>query len=344
MSPAAAAKPTATREPPVRLLLGPEEGEKTALVTTIRDGLTARLGEQPETSRVYAGETPVAEIVLRLRNQSLFARHRLVIVGDVDAVKRADDVAQLVEYIGSPAPDATLLLLSGGFASDVDRKIVAAVPKDAQKIFWEMFDNQKPGWVTGFFRQRKITIAPDAVGYILDMVENNTRDMRAECERLALFFGPDATIDLASVEQYIYHSKEENVFTLFDRICQKELLESEEVLDKILLSREADATQLATGLLLQFRKLALFKRMQGENYESAEAFTKLRIFSKKNQKTYVEGSRRYSTGDVETVVQLLATFDERFRSVKTDLHPLLLHLMVYYIVQRAGQGAWRLSL
>ena len=86
-----------------------------------------------------------------------------------------------------------------------------------------MFDNQKQGWVTNFFRQRKITIAADAVEYILDMVENNTRDMRAECERLALFFGPDATIGLESVEQYIYHSKEENVFTLFDRICEREL-------------------------------------------------------------------------------------------------------------------------
>ena len=344
MSPAAAAKPAATREPPVRLLLGPEEGEKNALVTTIRNGLAARLGAEPETSRVYAGETPVSEILLRLRNQSLFSRYRLVIVGDVDAVKRPDDVAQLVEYIGSPAADATLLLLSAGFASEVDKRIVAAVPKDAQKVFWEMFDNQKPGWITGFFRQRKITIAPDAVEYILDMVENNTRDMRTECDRLALFFGPGATIDLASVEQYIYHSKEENVFTLFDRVCQRQLLESEEVLDKILLSKEADATQLATGLLLQFRKLAQLKRMQGENYESSEAFTRLRIFSKRNQKTYVEGARRYTGGDLETVVQLLAAFDERFRSVKTDLHPLLLHLMVYYIVQKAGQGAWRLSL
>jgi DNA polymerase-3 subunit delta len=340
---ASGGSPAAARASSVHLLLGPEEGEKASFVEKITQGIAAA-GEPPEVSRFYAGESRMADVVLCLRNQTLFARRRLVVLANLEEVKRAEEVATLVEYLGAPSSDATLLLLSGGFAGEIDKKITAAVPKESQKIFWEMFDNQKQGWVTNFFRQKKITIAPDAVDYILDMVENNTRDMRTECERLALFFGPDADIGLEKVEQYIYHSKEENVFTLFDRICERELGGAEEVLDKILLSREADATQLAGGLLLQFRRLAGLKRMLAENYEAAEAFPKLRIFSKKNQKTYIEASRKYSDADIETIVQLLAEFDERFRSIRTELHALLLHLMVYYIVRKAGQGAWRLNL
>ncbi|MGA2977140.1 MAG: DNA polymerase III subunit delta [Spirochaetia bacterium] len=347
MSPSAPApKPGAA---PVSLLLGPEEGEKASFIEKIKDGLAARLGELPEISRFYAGETPMAEIVRCLRNQTLFARHRLVIVNNVDEVKRPEDVAGLVEYCGAPAADATLLLVSPSFTSEIDRKITGdqkkrlpgAVPFESQKIFWEMFDNQKQGWVANFFRQKKISIAPEAIECILDMVENNTRDMRVECERLAQFFGAGAAIGRESVEQYIYHSKEENVFTLFDRMCERELASSEEVLDKILLSREAEATQLAGGLLQQFRKLLSFKRMLAENYESAEAFPKLRIWSKKSQKTYIEGSKRYTASDIEAILQLLTSFDERLRSIRTDLHELLLRLLVYYIVERAGQGAWR---
>jgi DNA polymerase-3 subunit delta len=334
----------AARVSPTHLLLGPEEGEKAAHIEKIKQSIAAASGGQPEVTRFYAGESRMVDVVLCLRNQTLFARHRLVIVGSLENITRGEDVAVLVEYLGAPAADATLLLVSSGFAGEIDKKIVSAVPKDSQKIFWEMFDNQKQGWVTGFFRQRKIAIDPDAVEYILDMVENNTRDMRTECERLALFFGPATTIGLDSVEQYIYHSKEENVFTLFDRICDRELGSAEEVLDKILLSREADATQLAGGLLLQFRRLAGFKRMLAENYEAGEAFPKLRIFSKKNQRTYIEGNRKFTASDLETIVRLLVEFDERFRSIRTDLHALLLHLLVYYIVQKAGQGAWRLSL
>ena len=339
-------------EPPVRLLLGPEEGEKAAHVEAIREALTSRLGEAPEVTRYYAGETPVHEILMRLRNQALFSPHRLVIVANTEQISRAEEVAALIEYCAAPAPDATLLLLSAGFPGEIDRKIAGdqkkktggAVPFEAQKVFWEMFDNQKQGWVTNFFRQRRISIAPEATEYILDMVENNTRDMRVECERLAQFFGPDTTIELSRVEQYIYHSKEENVFTLFDHMCERDLAASEEVLDKILLSREAEATQIASGLQMQFRRLAAYKRMLAENYQSAEAFPKLRIFSKKNQRTYTEGGRKFAAHEVESILRLLATFDERFRSIRTDLHELLLRLLVYYIVQRAGQGAWQLSL
>ena len=326
------------------LLLGPEEGEKALHLEKIKQGVIAATGGQPEVSRFYAGESRMADVVLCLRNQTLFAGHRVVILANLEEVKRAEEVATLVEYLGAPASDATLVLLSGGFAGEIDKKIMTAVPKESQKIFWEMFDNQKQGWVMNFFKQKKIAIAPDAVDYILDMVENNTRDMRTECDRLALFFGPDTAIGLEDVEHYIYHSKEENVFTLFDRICERELGSAADVLDKILLSKEADATQLAGGLLLQFRRLAGFKRMLADNYEPAEAFPKLRIFSKKNQKTYIEASRKFSAEDLHAIVQLLAEFDERFRSIRTDLHALLLHLMVYYIVRRAGQGAWRLNL
>ena len=260
MSPAAV-----PREFPVHLLLGPEEGEKASFIEKITHGLAAKSGERPEISRFYAGESRMADVILCLRNQTLFSAHRLVVLGNAEEVRRADEVAALVEYLGSPARDATLLLVSAGFAGEIDRKITAAIPKENQKIFWEMFDNQKQGWVTQFFRQKKITIDPLAVEYILDMVENNTRDMRVECDRLAQFFGPDTTIQLDSVEQYIYHSKEENVFTLFDKICERALTDAEEVLDKILLSREAEATQLVSGLLAQFRKLAGFKRMLTDN-------------------------------------------------------------------------------
>jgi DNA polymerase-3 subunit delta len=351
VSAAAAGPAKPARESPAYLLLGPEEGEKSAFIEKIKQGLAARLGAPPELTRFSAGDARMTEVVQCLSNKTLFSGHRLVIVSNAEELKRAEDVGALVEYMRSPAPDATLLLVSPGLTAEIDRKLTGdvkkkspgAIPFADQKIFWEMFDNQKQGWVTSFFRQKKITIAPEAVEYILDMVENNTRDMRVECDRLAQFFGPDITIGLEDVERYIYHSKEENVFTLFDKICERNLGSAAEVLDKILLSREAEATQLTSGLLQQFRRLANLKRMLAENYETAEAFPKLRIFSKKNQKTYVEGNRRYSAADIERIVQLLAAFDVRFRSIKAELHELLLHLLVYYIVQRAGQGAWRQS-
>jgi DNA polymerase III subunit delta len=341
--------PSPASPAPVWLLTGPEEGEKAAFLQQLAAGLEKSHGEPPEVHRFYAFEAQVPEVVRCLRNQSLFARHRLVILGEAHRVKSDDEIAALAEYVKNPAPDATLVLESSENPSEMNRKIAGdtrrkaagIVPLDRQKVFWEMFDNQKPGWVVNFFRQRRIDVHSDAVESLLDMVENNTRDMRVECERLALFFGPGASIDRESVERYISHSKEENVFTLFAAVAARDLGQSAEILEKILLSRETEPTQLASGLLWQFRNLARLKRLLADNYEMTEACARLRITSRKNQKTYADAARAFSAVDAESVILCLAGFDERLRSFRSDLHPLLLRLMLYYIVQRAGQGAWR---
>jgi DNA polymerase-3 subunit delta len=330
--------------PAVHLFLGPEEGQKAEAVEKISATLAARNGEPPEIHRFYAFESRMPEILTALTNKSLFARHRLVIVACAEDIDRRDDIEACVRYIKSPVSDATLILTSTVLSRDINRGILQAVPKDNQRVFWEMFENQKSGWIVNFFRQRKITVDSVAVDYILEMVENNTRDLRAECERLALFLGSGASVGLESVEQYIYHSKEENVFTLFDQVSARNLASSEEILEKILLSREAEPTQIAGGLLRQFRKLAAFKRLMEENYEPAEAFVKIGMTTKKGQRTYLEGSAKYSGEEIESIILLLIEFDSRFRSIKADLHSMLLHVMIYYIAARGGHGAWRLSL
>ncbi len=338
------AREAAGRPGAVQLFLGPEEGQKTEHIEKLRQQIASRMKGEPEVSRFYAAETRMAQILLVARNLSLFSPHRLLIVSNIEEVRRAEDVQALVDYIKSPALDATVILQGNGYSGDVDRRILSAIPKESQRIFWELFENQKHGWITAFFRQHSIAIDPAAVDYILDMVENNTRDLRVECGRLAQFFGSGSTIGLEAVEQYLYHSKEENVFTLFDRLCERDFPASIEVLDKILLAREADATQLSAGLLAQFRKLANLKRLIQESFEPSEAFTRLRILSKRNQRTYQEGSKHFSGDDLQSIVLLLAAFDERFRLTKAEAHGVLLQLLIYYITRRAGQGAWRMDL
>ena len=328
---------------PVHLFLGPEEGQKAEAIEKITSELASRLGEAPEIHRFYASESRMPEIVGILKNKSLFAKHRLVITASAELIKRKEDVDSCLQYIESPAPDATLVLVSSELTREIHAKIAAAVPKTAQRVFWEMFDNQKSGWIQNFFKQKKISIDENAVDFLLDMVENNTRDLRTECERLSLFFGPGTSIGLDDVEHYIYHSKEENVFTLFDRISLRDFISAEEILEKIMLSKETDATQLVSGLLWQFRRLGSLEMLLAENYDPSEALAKLKITAKKAQRTYADACKKFTRAELEGIILLLAEFDSRFRTVKADFHAVLLHLLVYYIVVRGGQGAWRLG-
>jgi DNA polymerase-3 subunit delta len=327
---------------PAWLLAGPEEGEKDERVAAIARLIAAKTGEPPERHRFHAFETRMADVVMVLSNRSLFARHRLVLVADAENVKNKADAQALAEYLAAPADDATLVLETSELPGSIDASIVKLIPKPAQIIFWELYDSAKKGWIVNFFRQRKVALEPGVVDHILDMVTNNTRELAAECVRLALYIGPGATLDLERAEQYLYHSKEENVFTLFDQLAARDHAGGQEVLDKILLSGDADPQQVAAGLLWQFARIVKYRRLvDREHYNPEEALGALKIRGKRNQATVQAAAKAYSVRELDTIVALLAETDARFRMGKADLHPLLLQMAVHYITRNGGRGAWR---
>jgi DNA polymerase-3 subunit delta len=258
--------------------------------------------------------------------------------------KRKADIEALAGYLAAPADDATLVLETSELPGAVDASILKHIPKPRQVIFWEMYEGAKKGWIVNFFRQRKVGVEPGVVEHILDMVSNNTRDLRAECERLALYVGPGATLDLERVEQYLYHSKEENVFTLFDQLAARDHAGSQEVLDKILLAGENDPQQVAAGLLWQFGRIVAHKRLvDREHYNPEEAFAALKppVRGKRNQASVQAAAASYRAAELDAIVTLLVELDARFRMGKADLHPLMLQMAVYYITRNGGRGAWK---
>jgi len=317
------------------LLLGPEEGEKDAFVKRLLEAAGREHGGPPEVQRCYPFETDLGQVLAQLANGSLFASFRIAILNNAEELKSKREVDLLAAYAQRPSPDTALLLLSAEVAR-MDKRIERLVSKERKVIFWELFESQKQGWVNAFFRTRGLGIEPEAVDFLLDMVENNTRELRAVCERLALFFGKGARVGYAEVERLLYHSKEENGFTLFERLAARNLADCLEVLSKILLSRESDAVQLLGLLAAQVRTLFAFERLLTAIYTVEDAAERLNIRGKRVQQTYAGGARRYSLEEMARLVRLLALFDCRARSLKAALHPALLQLFLYYAVVRGG--------
>lgn len=324
----------------VFLLLGPEEGEKEKFIKNLIDKLSGKGNEIVEVHRFYGFDAVIADIISILQNETLFSKKRLVILNNMELITRKEDISLITEYCSNPASKACFLLLSETIKG-VNSRIEKVVPKDNRKIFWELFENQKRGWIVNFFRRKDMTISPSACNDLLEIVENNTKQLRLECERLVLFFGKGAKIESEAIEKYIYHSKEENVFTLFDKVAQRQLDIALEVLHNLLLSREREALQILNGLLSQFRKLAALKGLIAGNYTLSEAFSRLRIKSKRVQKIYLESDKNYKAAEIKGIIMLIAEFEVRLRSVKSNLQAFLLNLFLYYVIVRGGKGAWR---
>ncbi|MFO8065833.1 MAG: DNA polymerase III subunit delta, partial [Spirochaetia bacterium] len=251
---------------PVYLLLGPEQGEKAKEVRRIRE-LAAKQasaggaggggeagGADAEAAvdehRFYAFETPIQEALSLLRSGSLFSSHTLVVVHGAEQLKRKEDLDLLEAYLEHPSESGTLVLVSDEFRIKDPRSKkdwTKGIPEDNRKIFWEMFENQKRDWLSSFFRRKYVDIDDEAIELILELVDNNTLELKRAAGRLAMFVGEGGRLSAEEVETYLYHSKSENVFTLFRAIVDRDLEGALELLRKLLLSSENSPPSIIAG-------------------------------------------------------------------------------------------------
>jgi len=321
------------------LLLGPEEGEKDSYVRKLIARIGKQVGQAPELHRFYSFDSELAEVLAVLRNGSLFSPYRIVALRNVECLTRKKELDQLAEYAAAPAEQSCLLMFSEQIGR-IDKRLERLVPKENKVIFWELFENQKKDWIQKYFKTRNIRIDPRAAEFLLEMVENNTRELKDACEKLALYFGANSEIGYADIERILYHSKDENVFTLFDKISGRDFNGSLEVLAKLLLSREADPVGLLGGVLYQIRRLKNLKQLLEAQYSYEDAFARAKIMGKRMQRIYAEGTRRYTLQELQAIIQLIARFDYRVRALGSALHQNLLQLFLYYLIENGGRGTF----
>jgi DNA polymerase-3 subunit delta len=299
-------------------------------IAALRSLITKTTGDEPDEHRHYYPDNSTQDAVSLLRNRSLFTPHTLVLLHGAEQIRKKDEIDTLADYLKSPSADATLVLISDQIK--LDKRLDEAVPPASRKMFWELFENQKRSWLLSFFRKRGVEIDPDAVDLLLELVENNTRELRTEAEKLCVFVGTDGTVNVDSVETFIYHSRGENVFTLFNCIVRNDFEAALETLRTLLASGEAAPVQLVAGLAYQIRKLLGFRQLTENGSAPGDAFAKLGIRGKRIQADYARGAERFSTEDLKKHLHTLSEFDAAFRRFGTGMHEVLLDLLLYQML------------
>ncbi len=133
----------------VYLFMGPEEGKKKQEICKIEKSLTKELSEQPEKHHFYPFEKKISDVVSLMKNGSLFSSHKLIVISNAEEIKKKADVDLMIDICKNPIKGNTLILKSSN--NSIDKKIEKVIKKDNKIIFWEMFENQKKGWITSYF-------------------------------------------------------------------------------------------------------------------------------------------------------------------------------------------------
>ena len=317
------------------LLAGPETGKRSAFTSELRTAITVSDGSPPEEHRAYAFETDVGEILGLLRNGSLFSSRRIVEYRGVEAVKSKSDLDALATYLSAPAPDAVLLLVTDAFYAE--KALENAVGKDRKRTFFEMFESEKPRWIEKRLRELGLDIDEGGIAALLELVENESGALDTACSRLAAAFPRGATIGEDDVEAAIARNRQEDAFSLFDRIATGDLEEALETLEAVLADRKGDIVQIISALAWSFRRLCRLHVLieEGESLESA--CIKLQIRSKTLQRQSAMAIHRFTRPVCERLILLASVFDAKARTMGSAYEHSLLQLFIYGILIKKGE-------
>jgi DNA polymerase-3 subunit delta len=318
----------------VYLLAGPEAGKRAAFIDELRAAITEADGAAAEEHRLYAYETGVGELLGLLRNGSLFSSRRIVEYRSAELAKGKEALDAIATYISAPAPDAVLLLETDSFF--VEKAIENAVGRDRKKTFFEMFENEKPRWVERRLRELGLVPEESGVEAMLELVENESSALESACSRLALVLPRGASVDEAMVEAVVARNRQEDAFTLFERLASGSLEDCLETLEVVLADRRGDAVQVISALIWSFRRLHKLHLLveSGEGFESA--CQKLQLRSKAAQRQNAVALKRYSRADCERIVRLASEMDGRGRTLGSAYERILLQMLIYGIFERKG--------
>ncbi|MDX9799850.1 MAG: DNA polymerase III subunit delta [Spirochaetia bacterium] len=322
-----------TKPAPAWLLLGPEAGEKKDFIASIKKSLTAIYGSAPDEYSFYPYDRDSSDIIALLRNISLFAPAKIVIIKNCHDLKKKD-VSMIADYLKKPSDDAYLILQTEEMKADaaIEKNISPA----CKKTFWEMFDSKKKGWVIQFFHKENIAIDSSAVDFLIDMLEGDSETLKKECSNLAIYFDANEVITEERIADFFHNRKEENVFTMFDYIASGNFKKAVESSQSIILSPDGNLVRILGGLLWQFRNLYNFLKLLDKKKSFSDACLMMNIRGKKRQAVYSDASSIYSVSDIENIILLISYYDFLFRSTRIEIQHVMFPVFLYSVIIRKG--------
>ena len=337
------------------MLLGPEEGLK---ADWLEEERKRKLQEHPdaEVHQIFVGDDRGEDLEAVLMQPSLFSSFRLVIVKQYEGRTAKDGFEKaVIRFVEEGADDAELIILSSEKSkSRISQKLQKAPESKVSIIFfWELFDNQKRGWIQNAFRREGFSITPDATEELLFSVDNSTSELRSIVSSLSLFFrakgqeGREITAD--DIQQYASQTRGEDGNTLFRAIADSDLEHAEAIMASILSSDASAPVRAISVLASRFRMLESFERARKAGHHDERAFEEADCLSpypspyptkgirKSEWQLFRKAAAAYPLEDTERIILYLGKMDSSVKNAPSEWQPIILSTLVATIIHFKGR-------
>jgi DNA polymerase-3 subunit delta len=253
---------------PVHVLVGPERFLIDRAVELLR---RATLGDGPPgfNDDVFHGQgLDGGRVVAACRTLPMMAAARFVLVREADAMA-ADAREALLPYLQEPAESTCLVLVADKIQG------TTRFAKQAKKLgVWADAAPLRPQAVPGFAKaeakRRGHGFGPGAVEALADAVGTDLASLDDALERLSLYVGDGATIEVEAVEAVVSRVRVDSIWALVDSVAARDARRALAAAESLLGDREHPLRILAL-LARQLRTVARMRDALGRGLRGPEA-------------------------------------------------------------------------
>ena len=249
---------------PAILLLGPDGYLRETCRQQIIEVVVEQAARPWAVEHFSAGEDELSHILSRARMMPMLAPRQVIVLTDLEAIeqqaesKREAAVAELGEYLVSPAPFTVLVLE----AAVLDQRmrlakllaeqalvVAAELPREPQERL-----RVAARLTLQMATQQEAAMDADAAEELADLCNGDLAAVRTEIAKLATYAGPGQRIRRADVEALVVAEKKYSVWELADMLATRQLERALEFLDSLLREGEP-APALVGAMAWMYRKL-----------------------------------------------------------------------------------------
>ena len=305
---------------PVYFLQGEEPYYIDLIARHIEDKVLSESEKSFNQVVLYGKDVDVATVLSQAKRYPMMAQRQVVIV------KEAQDITdfntqtgqQLLEaYVKNPTP-STLLVLCYKYKKIDSRK---ALGKALDKFaVWveskKLYDNQLPGWIATYVKQRGFRTDDKAVQMLADAIGNNLERLTNEIEKVLINFPAgqsEVVIDAGMVQKYVGISKEFNAFELQKAISTKNVVKTMQIVQYFEANPKANPIIPIIALLFSFySKLLLVHQSSDKSERGLAVLLKINPFFAKE---YRIAAVNYPLAQVIRNVHFLRVADQHAKGV-----------------------------
>ncbi len=281
---------------------------------------------------LYGKEAEIHTVINTAKRFPMMANHQVVIVKEAQNIKNIDD---LIHYVNTPLK-STLLVINYKYKTlDKRKKLYKAINENG--VLYEskkLYDNEIPGWINGYLKNKNRTIDPNAGMLLTEYLGNDLSKIANELEKLIITL-PDGEFNITTthIERNIGISKDYNNFELHKALTQKNVLKANRIVNYFGHNPKDNPFTLTISTLYYFFSKVLTYHFIKDKRDRRNVAATLKV-SPYFVGDYEKAAKNYNPQKTVQIISLLREYDLKskgFNNVSTS-HGELLKELVYKIL------------